>query len=163
MPYQFQGQHKDEEVVLISHQHPFVLLRPAIIAVVFLWIPFLAYILLPAGQPLFIIIFVCLLLALSQLLRGWHVWYNSLMLLTNERLVLVEQRRMFHREFVECTLVSIQQVSHTVDGMLATLFGYGTISVYTAGSHEPFCIRNIPQPYELQQEIQRVSVGEGFE
>jgi len=162
MPYRFQGQHKDEEVVLICRQHPMILLRPALIVVALMWVPFLAYTVLAVGQLLAVILLFCLLLALGEGYRAWHAWHNSMLLLTNERLVMMEQRHLFKREFMECALGSIQQVSHTVEGVVATTFGFGTLSVFTAGAHDPFQLRNIPNPYELQQEIQRVGSGEGY-
>lgn len=92
----------------------------------------------------------------------WYYWNNSLVLLTNERVVVLEQKNWLHREFSECKLTNIQQVSHEVKGVLHTFFNFGTISILTGGSLESFTIPNVPNPYEIQQEILRASEKEGF-
>ena len=75
-------------------------------------------------------------------------------------MLFLEQRGLINRQFVECVLPSIQQVSHEVTGMRQTLFGYGTISLYTGDSAASLFIKDVPDPYELQQEIQRAASGE---
>ena len=157
MPYQFQGQRQGEEVVLVMRQHPFVLLTPMLIAAAILLIPMAAYVLLPFGQA-FDVVFVASVLASAGFAGSkLMAWWNSLFLLTSQRVVVVVQQGILRREMVECGLFSIQQVSHRVHGLLHTLFGYGTIEIQTAGSHLPFSIPNAPDAYEVQQEILRMA------
>lgn len=162
MPYLFHGQRSDEEVILLSRQHPFVLFHPFLISSVILLIPFVANIFLVFGSLLSWILIVTIVAALAHAILAWYSWYNSIFLLTNQRVVVLEQRHVMHREFTECGLKSIQQVSHEVRGLYHTLWGYGNITIYTGGSPEPFRIPNIPNPYDIQQEILRVATGEGF-
>lgn len=103
---------------------------------------------------------VCWAIGATHALLAWFSWQNSLLVLTNERVVQLEQRGLLHREFMECGLESIQQVSHEVRGLLGTLWGYGSIVVHTGASQKPFDIPDMPDPYEIQQEIQRALVGE---
>ena len=78
------------------------------------------------------------------------------MLLTTERIILLEQHGLLHKEFAECNLESVQQVTHEIKGLLPTLLKYGTFSIYTAGSQHTFVIKNLPDPYAVQQEVLRV-------
>ncbi len=57
---------------------------------------------------------------------------------------------------------NIQQVSHKIEGLGGTLFGFGNILVYTGGGTTPFMIPNVPDPYDVQQEILRTAAGEGY-
>jgi len=163
MPYQFRGQHRNEEVLLLSRQHPFVLLRPFLIAGFILLIPLIVDIFVSFGPVLSTTIVICLLVGLIYGFLTWVSWNNSLLLLTTERVVQLKQHSIFNREFVECDLPNIQQVSHEVKGVMPTLWGYGTISVATGSSAEPILIKDMPDPYDIQQEIQRAVAGEAVE
>ena len=163
MSYRFQGQRLNEEVILFTRQHPFVLLRPFLIAAVILLLPLLVYAFSALNSAVGIIILACIALAAAKGYLAWFSWNNSILLVTNERVVQLEQKGVMNREFSESSLQAIQQVSHEVKGLLCTLFGYGTVTVYTGNSLAPFAIKNIPDPYDIQQEIQRAASGEGFE
>jgi len=156
MPYQFQGQHKNEQVVLFSRQHPFVLLKPLFSSALIFLVPFIAYIFLPLGTVVSWIIIGSLIAGLFNAWRAWHAWHNSLVLLTNERVIIMEQEHVLSREFAECNLENIQQVTHQIKGLLPTIMKYGDLSIYTAGSQHAFMVPNLPDPYEVQQEILRL-------
>ena len=162
MPYRFHGQRANEEVVLFTRQHPFVLLHPFLISALLLLFPFFIYLFTDANSVLFYA-FVAGVAAAA--LHGWLAWYswsNTVLMVTNERIVLLRQRSMFHREFSECDLANIQQLSHEVKGIIHTMLGYGDIAVYTGGAQMAFLIPKVPDPYEIQQEILRIRAGEGL-
>lgn len=160
MPYQFRGQHRNEEVLAICRRHPFVLLRPMLAAVLVVLVPLLVDVFVPTGVVLAVAVLACLVVGISVGLVGWYSWNNSLFLLTNERVVLLVQKGLLAREFIEVGLANIQQVSHGVKGLWATLMGYGTLTLSSGGSQQPLLIRDMPDPYELQQEIQAAVAGE---
>lgn len=162
MSYLFHGQHQNEEVVLVSRQHPFILLHPFLISLAFLLIPFALHVFFYIATWLVVVWIICVIAALIHGGLAWYGWWNSVVLLTSERVVMLHQKGLVHREFSECNLANIQQVSHEIHGWVHTIFGYGTISIFTGGSQKPFELPNLPDPYVIQQEIQRVSVGEGF-
>lgn len=126
-----------------------------------LLIPLLVYVFVPTGLLLSLTIAICLLLGLLHGAMAWMAWRNSVLLLTDQRVILIEQKNLLHREFAECGLENIQQVSHQVKGLLRTMFSFGDIAIFTAGSREPFLLPSVPHPYEIQTEIQRTTVGEG--
>ena len=160
MPYQFHGQRPNELVVLLCKQHPAVLIFP-FFQVSLIWlIPWVFYVFLDIGPVLSWVIAVCSLAGLARTLRAWHSWSNSVCVLTDERVIVLAQHGMFSREFSECGLNSIQQVSHKIKGMFHTVFGFGDIAIFTGGAHEAFIVPNMPDPYEMQQEIQRLAAGE---
>lgn len=162
MSYQFHGQRVNEDVVLVTHKHPFVLLKPLLISAFILLIPVAVVSLIPVGLIPSISIAVCIIVAILHGVLAWHAWTNTTFLLTNERIVFLERRSLFNRELVESNLKSIQKVAHEVKGLGQTLFGYGNIAIYTSGSQVPIVILEMPDPYEIQQEILRAAQGEGF-
>ena len=162
MSYQFQGQRANEQILLLARQHPFTTLRSLLIVVVLFLISFASVLWIQTG--IFVTIGILLPLAVSiwLLLNAWFTWNHTLLLLTNERVVFLDQTGLFKRELIECNLPSIQQVSHSVHGVFHTLLGYGTITIYSGGAPLPIQIPNMPDPYDLQQEILRAQSGEGF-
>jgi hypothetical protein len=160
MSYRFQGQHSNEDVVLFSRQHPLILLRPFLASATIFLVPMLAFVVITSNAILSYLFILCLIAGLFMGWAAWHAWYNSILLLTTERVVFLSQRSMVNREFVECNLQAVLQVSHEVKGLFSTMFGFGTIAIRTPGTGEPFSIPNMPDPYGLQQEILRVAAGE---
>lgn len=79
------------------------------------------------------------------------------MLLTTERVIVMEQHGLLHKEFAECNLENIQQVNHEIKGLLPTILGYGTLTIYTAGAQRAFIIPDLPEPGAVQEEILRVT------
>lgn len=162
MSYQFQGQRPHEDVLLVTHQHPFVLLHPILIATALLFVPVLMVALVGTGWVVSIS-FVFALLAILKIWISWYGWRRTLFLVTNERIVFLEQKGFFERDLVEAPLRSIQQVAHNVSGILRTVAGYGNLSLSTSSSLQPLMIPSIPDPYAIQQEIVRAQSGEGME
>ncbi len=160
MSFLFQGQRSNEEVLLVTHKHPFVLLHHIIVGALLLLIPVLAWRIALVGPLLLYTLIICLPIALFYLYVGWYGWNRTLLLITNERVVFLEQRGLFQREMIECNMGNIQQVQHHVDGIMHTLFGYGNLIMSSGGSAEPIKIKDMPDPYQIQQEIQRATVGE---
>lgn len=162
MSYQFQGQRSNEEVVLFTKQHPFVLLHPFLVVIGIWLLPMLFYVVSSNNSLLSIVLFFSLVIGFAYGALAYFRWKNSVLLLTTERIVFLMQRGIVHREFTECSLVNVQQVAHEVKGFFSTIFGYGDISIYTGGAQQPLRIPHMPDPYEIQQEFQRAGAGEGF-
>jgi uncharacterized membrane protein YdbT with pleckstrin-like domain len=65
------------------------------------------------------------------LLPSWIHWYYSVFIVTDQRLIQITQKGLFHRSFVDLSLNQIQSLNYEVAGLQATLLGYGTILVQT--------------------------------
>ncbi len=76
----------------------------------------------------------------------WVSWYGDVYVLTNYRIIDVEQQGFFSRSFAETTLNNIQDISHDVTGVMATLLDYGTIVVQTAGASPDISLNEIGHP-----------------
>lgn len=64
-------------------------------------------------------------------LPGWISWYYSIFIVTDQRLIQIGQKGLFHKSFVDLGLNQIQSLNYEVNGLQATLLGYGTILVQT--------------------------------
>ena len=85
----------------------------------------------------------------------WYRWWNDLYVLTNQRLVDVDQKRLFHRAVAEAPLENIQDVSFETRGIIQTLLNYGTVMVQTAAVTTEIDIIGVTDPQAIQQLILR--------
>jgi uncharacterized membrane protein YdbT with pleckstrin-like domain len=80
-------------------------------------------------------------------------YYLDCWIITNDRLMNIDQQGIFSRTISELDLYKIQDATSEVKGMLASLFGYGTIYIQTAGEVERFRLQQVPNPHELRKVI----------
>lgn len=64
-------------------------------------------------------------------LPAWIAWYYSIFIVTDRRLIQITRRGMFRKSFVDLGLNQIQSLNYEVNGLQATVFGYGTLLVQT--------------------------------
>lgn len=156
--------HDGEEVVLEVHRH-WVVVAPvyAVIAVLAL-APLVLYGVLDAlpivfdapgwGPALPAFAYFGWLLALW--VGGYLVWLDhhlDIWIVTNERLIDVEQKGVFSREVSSLRFDRIQDITAEVDGVLATMLKFGDIKVQTAGDTNEFTITNIATPQHVVDTI----------
>lgn len=99
-------------------------------------------------------------LGLTIITFGWLAyeygdWGNDQYIVTNERIIDVEQRPLWLSVMTrEASLGKIQNVHYEVPNLIASLFRYGDVVVRTAGEGD-FTFAHVPRPAEVQNEIFR--------
>jgi len=92
------------------------------------------------------------LLAFRQFIDFWlDVW-----IVTDQRVVNVNQKGLFFRTISELKLFRIQDVTADVRGLLPTFLHYGNVHIQTAGAQKRFIFEEIPHPYEVTRKIMRL-------
>lgn len=158
--YHFDGQASDEHALLILHRHWFDFLSQFFIIFLMLSLLFGSYMLnayffyhgnnplynhlLDFSQSLF---FIFAWIAFFIL---WVDYYFDVWIVTDKRLVNIEQKGLFSQENSELPLEKIQDVLPDVKGTFPTFFNYGQLEVQTAGGREKFIFRDIPDPYGVK-------------
>ena len=151
--------HENEKVIIAFHRHwivvaskltfAAVLFLPALVALVVL--PSLgieAKFLLLANY--FLSVYMMVVLAVSFVI--WFDYYLDIWIVTDERIIDVEQIGMFRREVSEFMLSRVQDITVEIPNFMATLLHYGNIRVQTAGE-QGFSARDIPQPDKIKDII----------
>lgn len=90
----------------------------------------------------------------------WTVWvdyYLDVWIVTNERIISVEQKGLFNRSRNELRLGRVQDVTSEVKGMLATILHYGNVTIETAGMEQNSIFRNVPNAYGVAEQIIKIS------
>ncbi|MFA6512469.1 MAG: PH domain-containing protein [Patescibacteria group bacterium] len=100
--------------------------------------------------------FLVLLLGALWAIRSWIVWSLNAFILTNERLVDVDQKGFFHRTVSEATLSKIQDVSFSVGGPWQTMFQYGNVIVQTAGAKNNLELEGVHHPEQVQELVTKL-------
>lgn len=80
-------------------------------------------------------------------------YYLDVWIVTNKRIVNVEQKGLFSRVVSEKELSRMQDVTSEVHGFIATFFNYGDIYIQTAGTKERFVFKQVPDAPHVAQEI----------
>jgi hypothetical protein len=86
-----------------------------------------------------------LVMATDYFLDNW--------ILTNKRIVDVEQKGLFHRDIAELRLEKIEDIHIKVSGLIGTIFGIGTVEVESAGAAKEFSLRHIANPEDARTKI----------
>lgn len=80
-------------------------------------------------------------------------YFLNAWILTNFRIVEIEQRGFFNREVSSLQLNRVQDVTTTVAGVIPSLVGFGTIKVQSAGADVDVRMRGIPRPEQMRDLI----------
>ncbi len=83
-------------------------------------------------------------------------YFLNVWVITTQRIVEIRQYGFFDRKVSSFLLGRVQDVTTTVDGILADLFGFGTVQVETAGtaSHQ-FVMDGVADPVGMRDLIMR--------
>lgn len=96
---------------------------------------------------------------LFSVFSGFVVWthyFLDLWIVTDRRIISVEQIHFFNRNVAIFRLERLQDIEFTIKGLIQTFFNYGTISAQTAGHMEAnFTSTGMPNPDILQATIQK--------
>src|SRR3989344_5300442 len=74
-------------------------------------------------------------------------------LLTNRRIVDIDQQGFWSRQVSSFLLDRVQDVTTDIHGLLATVIDFGNIQVETAGAAQHFIIKGTPNPRHLRDLI----------
>lgn len=82
----------------------------------------------------------------------WTNYYLDVWLITNYRIIDIEQLGLFNRHLSSFRFDQIQDATVKVSGLLATLIGFGTVEIHTA-SNESFKFKGVANPNHLKERI----------
>lgn len=85
----------------------------------------------------------------------WTDYFLDVLIVTNRRIINIEQKGLFSREISSLRLDKIQDITIDISGILATFLSFGNMRIQTAGEQEEFLIRFIQNPESLKKTIQR--------
>lgn len=159
----------DERVLDTVRKHWFVItlelltvfilaFAPIIVLTVYAFVPHLPSIdaILTGEVPLITYSIAAWLLFMAMM--GFTVWthyYLDLWVITDRRIIVIDQRAFFNRKVSSFRLERLQDIKITIKGIIPTLLNFGTIRAQTAGANESnFASTGMPDPRGVQAVIQ---------
>ena len=85
----------------------------------------------------------------------WTNYYLDVILVTNKRVVDIEQLGLFSRDIAEIRLESIQDIKSEVLGFISSLFKMGNLHIQSAGQTKEILLRNMPEPEKIKDAISK--------
>jgi|SRR3989338_471761 len=161
----FEGQEKDENVLLLLRRHWFVIyltisffsllaLVPIIIGLVFfnfLYVNEIFEIFLFFSSLWYLFIWSSLFYSLTM--YTLDVW-----IVTDRRIIDSTQKGFFHRNISEMHMDRIQDITTNINGVIETFLDFGELQVQTAGTEERLRFLQIPEPEKVKSEIMKVAL-----
>ncbi len=83
----------------------------------------------------------------------WTDYYLDVLVLTNKKIIDIEQKALFSRETTSLPLEKIQDITVNVDGILAAYFQFGNLEIQTAGENTKIIVRFIKNPNEVKKDV----------
>jgi len=84
-------------------------------------------------------------------------FFLDVWILTDQRVIAVEQKTLFSRVVSECSLSKIQDTSIEISGFIPTILHYGNLTVRTASEHQDFIFKQVARPNSVSEEIARTA------
>ncbi len=156
-----------EEILYIARRHWFLFFSETVFMLFFAILPLL-FVFIPVsafnevlsvlhvtnyGTPLFAFfwsLWLMLLWVLFALL--WTNYYLDIWILTNHRIIDIEQLGLFNRHVSSFRYNQIQDATVKISGLIETLIGFGTVEIHTA-SNESFKFKGVARPNEVKERI----------
>ncbi|OGE84363.1 MAG: hypothetical protein A2846_01920 [Candidatus Doudnabacteria bacterium RIFCSPHIGHO2_01_FULL_49_9] len=176
----FPGQQPDEQIHKITRQHWMMLSKQIAVWLIFV-VALLAYDIFAVREFAMlrnpevekfaaVIKGFYLMFLIAGLFTIWIVYYLNYQIITNNRIVDVDQKGLLFHATTEIHLAQIEDVTAEIKGLFGNLFNYGTVFVQTAGAKTMFEFDNVPDPkyiaklildlYERVPHGVRISSGE---
>ena len=160
----FPGQHKDEEVKIVFRRSIFFLIMPYILNLVLLIILLVSAAILPNNITIlqdpfigaifnFIITLIILFILFTAFLT-WTHYYLDAYIVTNQRVLTIDQIDFFHRKVSEADIGNVQDIEVVVKGFFSNILNFGDIRIQTAGADQKtLFFDNVPYPYKAKDII----------
>lgn len=107
-------------------------------------------------QSLLVLVFLAagwLLIIWTVFFVIWTDYYLDVLIVTNQRIVDVEQRGLFAREVATSPLENVQDIKISVAGFIPTILDYGNLHVQTAGTAREIVVQGLRDPRGVKKVI----------
>ncbi|MBD3251369.1 hypothetical protein GF380_02855 [Candidatus Uhrbacteria bacterium] len=144
----------DEVIRMVTKRHVATIVPRLFFAFLLIVLPFFFLFPLfdtgPSGVVVFLVlVFVGLIVAY----RTFRLWDGDVLILSNQRIIKVNQTGVFSRTVNEVAAEDIKEASWEKKGMISHLFNYGSVSI---SALQTIQTKQVPHPQEVHRYIQEV-------
>ncbi|MDD2753288.1 MAG: hypothetical protein PHT44_01640 [Candidatus Portnoybacteria bacterium] len=154
----------NEQIILTARRHWFFMIVSLLKAVALALVPWLIAFALAffdlslANQQAFATLFwyfawLFWLLCFCWGVLIWLDWYLDIWVLTNQKIIDIQQMGLFKRLIMTYGIDNIQGVTTRTSGPFSSLLKYGDAEIKIAGQADAVAFKQIPQPQMVQDKI----------
>jgi uncharacterized membrane protein YdbT with pleckstrin-like domain len=161
--FHFHGQRANEQIVLMVRRHWFNILEQFFVVFLMILLLIGSWFILPFFFPTIIAPSFNVLFNFLRNLFGMFIWitffliwidyYFDVWIITDRRVVNIEQKGLFNRQVSELELLRIQDITTEVTGVIPTMLNYGDVFIQTAGENPRFIFRQVSDPYGIKDTL----------
>jgi uncharacterized membrane protein YdbT with pleckstrin-like domain len=158
----FPSQQPNEKILIVVREHWFrLLVKIAVVGIISL-VPGVIKLLIdtetisssPLVDPILnTLIAVFYLALLVTLFIIFVLYYLNMHIVSEERIVDIDQRGLLFHEISELNIETIEDVTSQTKGLFGNLLNYGTVYIQTAGTAQKFEFDNVPNPGHIAKVI----------
>jgi len=161
----FESQQEDETIILFLRQHwitnlPWILASILLVIVPTFLFPLLTtFQILPDWTPsgfITVIVFGWYLASFSYIFVNFILWYFTVGIVTNERVIDIEFVNILNKKTSETRITKIEDVTERTAGFIRGVFDYGDVYVQTAATATEFHFLAVPHPVEVVKVINQL-------
>ncbi len=154
--YSFRGQRSDETVALVTKQHVWLLMPIAAVWLVIALVVGVALLGFGASKITSIVIGLTVVIGALYSFYFWFMWNGCDYIVTNQRVIKIDQVGLFNRMISEAEIHRIQEISTEIKGPIRTLLNFGTVRIKTASDDSKLDLEDVTDPYDVQQAIVQI-------
>jgi len=160
----FETQEPGEVIILLLRRHgitnfPWVFTGLALVIFPVIVLPLvLLNQIIPSVPPFLFnsIVLIWYLFTFSYILVNFLLWYFTVSIVTNERIIDIDFLNVLHKKFSETRISKVEDVTQRTGGFIQAFFNYGDVFVQTAANEQVFQFHAVPQPDEVVRIINQL-------
>lgn len=154
----FETQEPGESIILLLRKHWITNLPWVITSIILLVTPILVFPavflvgIIPQNISPSLVSFIILvwyLLTFSYLLVNFLLWYFTVSIVTNERIVDIDFINILNKKFAATRIKRVEDVTMRRGGFIRVLFDYGDVIIQTAAREHMFLFGAVPYPEKV--------------
>ena len=156
----FVDKSRDENALVVIRRHPvtnipwvvltltmFFIVSPALH---FGWLGFLG-----SGLQA-VVIYAWLMLALLVAWSGMLSWYFNVNIISDKRVVDIDLHDLIYREVSDAQLEKIEDVTHSMGGLIGIVFNFGDVYIQTAGTKPQIEFLKVSHPAQIAGTLRKL-------
>lgn len=165
----FVGQREDEQVLYMSRRHwlPITVQFLRNIMLTLVWIVLVDTALIGfvymtenaiASEFYTFLVFFSLIMFIPTISTTWVIYYLTLTVITDNRMIKITQKGVFYNYMRELKLRGLQDTSYTFKNWIQSMFNYGELVAHAASGEEgKFKVRYLPKPRAVHYYLNQLS------
>ena len=155
----------DEKIITVLHHHPITYWKQIAITVVLILIAFfLMFVLFSVGEIGVALFLAILATGFFYGLREFFIWYFNVAIVTNQRIIDLDQKGFFNKTVSECSYDKLLDLCYSVHGFAQTVLKLGTIKIQAAGVKLIISnVKNVVAVNQLITDLIREQTGKKIE